>query len=85
MPGWDFAHVQVDVNPHVLRIFEGTFSLGAAQIMLGYGRYNKKQKKKTKKKKTKKKTQKNKTKKKKTNLHFKYFRRVRIRWCQDKF
>ena len=25
--GWDFAHVQDDVNPLILRMLEGTFSL----------------------------------------------------------
>ena len=25
MAGCDFAHVQVDVNPHILHMFEGTF------------------------------------------------------------
>ena len=33
MSEWDFAHVQDDVNPHLLRMFEGTFiSLDAAHI-----------------------------------------------------
>ena len=27
-PSWDLAHVQDDVNPHILRMLEGTFSLG---------------------------------------------------------
>ena len=30
MPEWDFAHVQDDVNPHILHMFEGTFSLDTA-------------------------------------------------------
>ena len=30
MPGQDFAQVQDDVNPHILRMLEGTFSLDAA-------------------------------------------------------
>ena len=25
MTGWNFAHVQYDVNPHSLRMLEGTF------------------------------------------------------------
>ena len=25
MPGWDFAQVQDDVNPHILRVLKGTF------------------------------------------------------------
>ena len=32
MPGRDFAHVQVDVNPHILCMLEGTFSLDAAHL-----------------------------------------------------
>ena len=32
IPGWDFAHVRVDVIPHILRMLEGTFSLDAARI-----------------------------------------------------
>ena len=28
----DFSHVLDDVNPHILRMFEGTFLLDAAQI-----------------------------------------------------
>ena len=27
MPGWNFAQVQDDLNPHTLRMLEGTFSL----------------------------------------------------------
>ena len=27
MPEWDFAHIQYDANPHVLRMCDGTFSL----------------------------------------------------------
>ena len=34
MPGWDFGHVQDDVNPHILRMFRGTFLLDDAQVML---------------------------------------------------
>ena len=30
MPSWDFARVQNDVNPHILRMLEGTFSLDAS-------------------------------------------------------
>ena len=26
-PGWGFVHVQDDVNPHILRMLEGTFSI----------------------------------------------------------
>ena len=33
MPGWDFAHVQGDVNPHFLCMLEDTFSLDEVQIM----------------------------------------------------
>ena len=29
----DFAHVQDDVIPHILRILEGTFSLDAAPLL----------------------------------------------------
>ena len=32
MPGWDFAHVHDDLNPHIVRMLEGTFSLDAAQF-----------------------------------------------------
>ena len=32
MPGWYFAHVQDDVNPHLLHMFGGTMSLAAAHI-----------------------------------------------------
>ena len=32
MAGWDFAHVQNDVNPHIVRMLEGMFSLDAARI-----------------------------------------------------
>ena len=32
MPRWDFAHVQDDVNPHLLHMLEGTFSLDAVRI-----------------------------------------------------
>ena len=36
MPGWDFAHVQDDVNQHILRMFEGTlfFSLDAVHMVI---------------------------------------------------
>ena len=33
MPGWDFASVQDDVNPHILHMLEGTFWLNAAHII----------------------------------------------------
>ena len=33
IPGWDFAHVQ-DVNPHILRMLEGIFSLEAIHMSL---------------------------------------------------
>ena len=33
MPGWDFAHLRDDVNPHILRMREGTFSLETAQML----------------------------------------------------
>ena len=33
MPGWDFAHVQGDVNPYIMRMLEGTFSIDAAHII----------------------------------------------------
>ena len=32
-PGWDFAHVQDGVNPHILRMFEDTFSHDVANII----------------------------------------------------
>ena len=32
MPGLDFVHVQDDVNPHSLRMFEDTLSLGAVHL-----------------------------------------------------
>ena len=32
MPGWDFAPVKDDVNPHILRILDSTISLGATQM-----------------------------------------------------
>ena len=31
MPVWDFAHVQDDVNPHILRMLKCTVSLDAVQ------------------------------------------------------
>ena len=43
---WHFAHIQIDINPHFLRMLQGTFSLGAA-----HKRRNGKKKKKKKKKK----------------------------------
>ena len=30
-PGWYFVHAQDDLNPHILPMLEGTFSLDAAQ------------------------------------------------------
>ena len=39
MPGWDFAHVQDDVNPYILHMIEGIFPLDAAHmIYVGIGR-----------------------------------------------
>ena len=32
-PEWDYAHVQNDVNPHILSLHEGNFSLGAAEML----------------------------------------------------
>ena len=33
MPGWSFAHVQDDVNLHILRMLKGTlFSFDAAHL-----------------------------------------------------
>ena len=34
MPGWDFALVQDDANPHILHMLEGMFLLDAAQLYL---------------------------------------------------
>ena len=34
MPGWDFAHVQGDVNPQSMLMLEGTFSLDATYIKI---------------------------------------------------
>ena len=34
MPRWDFAHVQDNVNPHILRMLEGTFLFDATQLIL---------------------------------------------------
>ena len=31
---WDLAHAQDDVNPHILHMFDGTFSLNAAHIAI---------------------------------------------------
>ena len=33
-PGCDFAHVQDDVNPYILRMIEDMFSVDAAHIIL---------------------------------------------------
>ena len=33
MPGWDFAHAQDDVNPHMLRMFVGISSLDADHLL----------------------------------------------------
>ena len=32
-PGWDLARSQDKVNPHILHMLEGTFTLGDAHIM----------------------------------------------------
>ena len=32
MPGWDFEYVQDDMNPHIWRMLEDTFSLVTAHI-----------------------------------------------------
>ena len=32
MPGLDFAHVQENVNPHILRMLQGTFSLDTTHM-----------------------------------------------------
>ena len=34
MPAWDFAHVQDALSLRLLHMFEGTFSLDAAQMMM---------------------------------------------------
>ena len=34
MPGWGFVNVQDNMNPHILRILEGTFSDEAAMLAL---------------------------------------------------
>ena len=34
MPGWDFAHVQDDVNMHILRMLESILSLVFACVAL---------------------------------------------------
>ena len=34
MPGWDSAHVQDDVNEHILRMLEGTVLFDAANMIL---------------------------------------------------
>ena len=34
MSEWDFAHVQDNVYPHILRMPEGTFSLNAAYMAI---------------------------------------------------
>ena len=36
MPGLDFAHVQDNINPHILRVFECTFSLDTSQFILKF-------------------------------------------------
>ena len=36
MPGWDFAHVQDDANPHIVHMLEGTFSLDEAHTQKIY-------------------------------------------------
>ena len=36
MPGWDFAHVQDNVYPHIFHMFEGTPLFQAAQAALGF-------------------------------------------------
>ena len=33
-PGWYFGHAQDDLNLHILRMFEDTFSLDSAEVML---------------------------------------------------
>ena len=33
-PGWYFAHVQDDLNLHILRMFEGTFWLNDAHMVV---------------------------------------------------
>ena len=33
-PGWDLAHVQNDVNPHILRMLEGTFRLARSKCII---------------------------------------------------
>ena len=42
MPGWDFAHVQEDVNPHILRMLEGTFFAwcGLVEVQAGICDHN---------------------------------------------
>ena len=41
MPRYDFAHVQGDVNPQILRMFKGTFSIDEALILyVSYGKYH---------------------------------------------
>ena len=37
MCGLEFAHVQVDVNPHILRMLGGTFSLDVTKLKLRTG------------------------------------------------
>ena len=32
--GWDFTHEQEDVNPHTLRMLEGTFSLDTTHLVV---------------------------------------------------
>ena len=45
MPGWDFAHVPDDVNLHILRMLESTFSLDATHITRLFSQKKKKKKK----------------------------------------
>ena len=40
MPWWDFAYVQDDVNPHILRMLGNTFSLGVAHTLRKYAYSN---------------------------------------------
>ena len=39
MPGWDFAHEQNDVNPHVLRMLEDIFAWRGPHNKISYGVY----------------------------------------------
>ena len=40
MPEWEFVHVWYNVNLHILRMLEGTFSLDAAIKCTYYGYIN---------------------------------------------